>query len=111
MGQFYQIRRNVLPFPVVSRPIMHSMKIHAGGKQIGVAAQPQCGQIATVAPSPETDAPGIDIAAALQVFSRGHNVLIFGSAASRAAWSLPKRPSVTNAAAIVDGKHDVAAIC
>ena len=36
-GQLVQIRRDVLSFPVVSRPVVYAVQVHARREQIGVA--------------------------------------------------------------------------
>src|SRR5439155_17068589 len=77
---------------------------------IGIAGEAHGREIAAVASSPKTDALSVDVGAGLQIFSSGDDVLIFAGAAAGAIRSFAEGAAVTDAAAIVDGENDVAAI-
>src|SRR5262249_17120845 len=107
MGELDQIGRNVLAIPVVRRPIVNAVRIDASSEEIRVAAEAERGEITAVTAAPEPDALRLDLGAALQIFSGGDNVLIFGRATASAPRSFAKCTTVADAAAIVDSKRDV----
>src|SRR5215831_13464896 len=107
--QFRQVGRNVLAIPVVGGPIVHAVKIHAGSKEIRVAPQAECSEIAAVASTPEADALGVNVCAGLQEFSCGDHVLIFRRATSGAARSFTERAAIANTAAVIERENDIAA--
>src|SRR5260221_3200057 len=108
MRKFVQLRGNIFAFPIVGGPIMHAVGIHAGGKNIGVAAEAEGGEITAVASAPEADSLRINVGAALQIFSGGKHILIFRRAASRAARGFAKSAAITDPAAIINRQNDVA---
>src|SRR5207244_12978419 len=85
-------------------------QVDAGGEKIGMAGEAHGRDIAAVAAAPKTDALSVDVGAGLQIFSSGDDVLIFAGAATGAIRSFAEGAAVTDAAAIVDGENDVAAI-
>src|ERR1700719_3757268 len=109
MREFGQLRGNIFPVPIVRWPIVNTVEVHTSGENIRVARQAHGGKEPAVAAAPQADACGIDIAAAPEIFSGGDDILIFRGATASAAGSLAKRAAIPNAAAIVDGEHDVAA--
>src|SRR5579859_2610094 len=88
---------------------MYTMEINPRCEEIGVAREAQCSQVAAVAAAPQSDASRIYFGTRLQIFSGGDHVLILAGASSRAAGSFAKRAAVSDAAAVVHGKHHVAA--
>src|SRR5229473_2853851 len=111
MREFVEFRGDILSVPIVGGPVVHAMEVHAGREQIGIATQAKRGQIAAVTPAPQSDMSSIDIAATLQVFSGGHDILILRRAASGSAWRFAKRAAVANSAAVIERKNDVSAAC
>ena len=109
VGKFGEFGSNVFAVPIVGGPIMHAMKIDAGGEKVGVAREPHRGEIAAVTAAPQADFRGVHVGAGLQIFSGGNYILIFAGAATGAAGSFAEGAAVANTAAIVDGEDDVAA--
>src|SRR5690349_8317864 len=109
MSELGQLGRDVLAVPVVGRPIVHAVKIDAGRKDVGVARQSQCGEVATVAAAPQAYPSRIDVCARLQIFSGGNHVLVFAGAAARAAGGFAKCAAVADPAAVIHGEDHVAA--
>src|SRR5215475_325701 len=89
---------------------MNAVEIDASGEDVGIVRKTHRREIAAITPSPKADALGIDVGAGLQIFSGGYDVLIFAGATPGPIRSLAKGAPVADAAAIVDGKNDVAAI-
>src|SRR6266436_3889245 len=85
MREFVEFRGDILSVPIIGGPVVHAMEVRAGREQIGIATQAERGQIAAIAPAPQSDMLCIDIAAALQIFSGGHDVLILRRTASCSA--------------------------
>src|SRR5580704_5363292 len=85
------------------------MKVDAGGEDVGVVREAHCGEEAAVTAAPEADAGRIDVGTRLQKFSGGDYVAEFGGAAACGAGGFGESAAVADAAAIVDGKDDVAA--
>src|SRR6266566_3987401 len=104
-----KLRRDILSVPAVGGPIMHAVKVHAGGKEVGVAAQAKRGEVATIASSPQADALGIDVRPALQEFPGNDDVLVFTRATAGAAGRFAERAAITNAAPIVQRENHMAA--
>src|SRR3984893_5923290 len=100
---------NILSVPVVRRPIVDAMEVDAGGEDVRVAAQTQGGEITAVAATPEAHPCGIDVRAALQIFSGGNDVLVFSGAAAGAAWGFAEGAAVADSAAVVYREHHVSA--
>ena len=107
--QLGELRRDVLAIPIVGGPIMHSVQIHTGGEQIGIAPEPHGRQISAVASAPESDAPRIHIVPRLQIMPRGDDILVFRCSPPRAARRHAERAPVPNTAAIIQHQHDVSA--
>lgn len=105
--QLRHLHRNILTFPVVRRPVMHAVHIHASRKQIRIAAESKRRQISAVAPAPQSDAFRVHIGTRLQIIAGRYNVLVFLSASSSAAGRLAKRPAVADPAAVVDGQGHI----
>ena len=89
---------------------MDAVHVDPGGEKIGIAGEAHGREIAAVASAPKTDALSVDVGAGLQIFSSGDDVLIFAGAATGAIGSFAESATVADAAAIVDGENDVAAI-
>src|SRR5579864_5139751 len=109
MRQLGRLRGDILAVPIVRGPIVDAMEIHSSRENIGIARQAHSGEEPTVATAPQAHAGRIDIAAALQIFSGGDNVLVFRCAAAGPPRSFAKRAAIADATAIVDGQHDIAA--
>src|SRR5713226_8609217 len=107
MRELVEFRGNILSVPIVGGLGVHAMEVHAGREQIGIAAQAERGQIAAVTPAPQADMFSIDITAALQIFSGGHNVLILRRAAPGSARRFAERAAIANSAAVIQRKNDV----
>src|SRR2546430_8182717 len=95
---------------VAGGPVVDAMHVDSGSEKIGIAGEAHGREIAAVASSPKADALSIDVSAGLQIFSCGDDVLIFAGAAAGAIGRFAEGAAVTDAAAIVDGENDVAAI-
>ncbi len=91
-------------------PEVHARNVYAGGEEVGIARQCLRRQDAAIRQAPDTDAFGVYVGAAVQVFARRQHVLIFRIAALAAARRIAEILAVANAAAIVDRQHDVALI-
>src|SRR5882757_11324754 len=109
MREPVEFRGNILSVPIVGGPVVHAMKVHAGREKIGIAAQAERGQIAAIAPAPQSDVLCIDIAAALQIFSSGYDVLILRRAASGSARRFAERAAIANSAAVIQRENDISA--
>src|SRR5712692_2185149 len=109
MRELVELRGDILSVPIIGGPGVHAKEVHAGREQIGIAAQAERGQIAAIAPAPQSDVLCIDIAAALQIFSRGYDVLILRRAASCSARRFAERAAVANSAAVIQRKNEVSA--
>src|SRR4029077_19511447 len=107
MRQLSQLRRNIFAVPIVGGPIVDAMEVHASCKNIGVARQAHGGEESAVAAAPQAHARGIDIAAALQILSGGHDVLVFGGSAASAPGSLANRAAIPGPAATVDSHPNI----
>src|SRR6266853_2576564 len=107
MRELVELRGDILSVPIVGGPVVHTMEVHAGREQIGIAAQAERCQIAAIAPAPQSDMLCIDIAAALQVFSRGYDILILRRATSGSARRFAKCAAIANSAAVIQRKNDV----
>src|SRR5713101_1705732 len=107
MRELVEFRGDILSVPIVGGPVVYAMEVHAGREQIGIAAQAERGQIAAVTPAPQADM--FSIAAALQIFSGGHNVLILRRAAPGSARRFAERAAIANSAAVIQRKNDVSA--
>src|SRR5713101_1807693 len=88
---------------------MDAMDVYARREQIGIAPQSERGQVAAVTSAPESDAFAVHVAAGLQIFSSGHDVLVFFGAAARAARGFAKGAAVTDSAAVIQREHHVTA--
>src|SRR5215467_8566386 len=108
VGELVQIGRDILAVPIVGGPIMNAVEIDASDKEIGVATEAECGEVAAVASAPQADLLGGDIRTTLQKFSGGNDVLIFRRATTGPPRRFTKRTAVANAAAIVERENDVA---
>src|SRR2546428_6238566 len=76
---------------------------------MGIGAESIRSTLTGVAAEPETDALGVDVGTALQIFSCGDNILIFRCAAAGSADCFAEGAAVANAAAVVECEDDVAA--
>src|SRR5262252_2658584 len=87
---------------------MDAVYVDSRRKNIRVSAKSQRCQVASQGCSPYTDAPGIHIRSALQVFSRSKNIAIFrGATCSRVLRKL-ERLAVPNAQSVIDRQYDEA---
>src|SRR6266853_3942495 len=91
------------------RPVMHSVEIDSGGKQIRIVRQAHRGQIAAVGSATEATSLRIDVWKSLEMFSGGHNVFVLGAAAWSSVLGLAKMPSIHDAGTIVNGQHHISA--
>ena len=88
-------------------PIVDAVEIHAGGKQARSARQPERRQVAAVRPAPQADPRRVDVGARAQIESRALHVVKLTGAARAIIDRLAEVEPVADAAAIVDGEHDV----
>src|SRR2546425_4538617 len=109
MRGFVEFGGDFFPAPFSGGRVVHSRGVHTGREQIEIAPKAERGQIAAVTPAPQSDMFCIDIAATLQIFSSGHDVLILRRAASGSAWRFAERAAVANPAAVIERKNDVSA--
>src|SRR5712664_2457031 len=83
------------------------MDVHSRREQIGITPQSERGQVAAVTSAPESDAFAVHVAAALQIFSSRHDVLVLLRAAARAARGFAKRAAVTDAARVFECENEL----
>ena len=88
---------------------MHSVHIDAGLEQLGVPRQAHRGQIAAVRSAPQSDACAIDVAAPAKPLRRRDDITILAATSGSLTQRLAKLHAVSDAAAIVERHHDVAA--
>src|SRR3954471_10395270 len=56
VGELGELGRNILAVPIVGGPIVDAVKIDTGGKNVGVAAEAEGGEVSPVASTPEANA-------------------------------------------------------
>src|SRR5215470_18829907 len=86
---------------------MHAMKVHTGGKDIGVAGQSQGGEQTAIRASPDADSFGIDIRQTLQIPGPSQNVLVLGRTTPTTISRLAEGAPVHDAETIVYRQHHI----
>src|ERR1700738_3512868 len=109
VSELGQLLRNVFAIPIIRGPIVNAVEVYPGGEDIRIAREAHGREEPAVATAPKANSRGIDIGAALKVFSSGDDVFVFGGAAAGTPWSFAKGATVADAAAIVDREHNVSA--
>src|SRR5579859_3669171 len=89
------------------RPVMYTVEVHAGSKDIGIAGESHRGKKSSIRASPDADAFGINIREPLEIPGSGHYIFVFCSPAPTAVGGITESPSIHNSQAIVDGKHHI----
>src|SRR6185295_11749604 len=84
------------------------MKVHSCREHPRIPSKSHRRQKAAIGPAPQPYAFRVNVGSITKILARGYYVLIFRSPARSAMHGFTKRPSVADAAAIVDRQDNVA---
>src|SRR5947209_9096379 len=62
----------LFPYTTLFRSVMHSMDVHASGKQVGIARQPHGCKKSPIAAAPQTDASRVHLPQVAKIRSEEH---------------------------------------
>ena len=89
-------------------PVVDAVHVHAGREHVGRTRESHRGEIAAVRAAPQADARRVDVRPILHEEARAHHVAEFAAAGRAVVERFAELHPVADAAAVVDGEHDVA---